>query len=274
MERRLLLARLRPYRFEIKYGLLTLLSIGGLVALAGTDALQAIEDEINWFMDEMTGLGLFGVFLVALVANASLMIQIPYTLPMLSVALYSDSLADLVALGVATGVGAGLGEIVSYAIAYNIAAQIKALSRSALFRWIRDAIDRHPRLIPLFVFIGAALPIPDDLIIMPLAMVNYPIRRLLVPMFTGKVLHNFTVSFVFHYATRQSQDYVGSDVNVDLSLAILIGFILIVAYQVEKTRARPRDASEHDASDTGQVVAAPASQPDEMEDAPLSAQET
>jgi membrane protein YqaA with SNARE-associated domain len=155
---------------------------------------------------------------------------------MLSVALYSDNLLELLVLGVATGVGAGLGEIVSYAIAYNIAAQIQELSKSALFRWIRRTIHDHPRTIPIMVFIGALFPIPDDLVIMPLAMLSYPVRKLMLPMFSGKVIHNVSVAFVFHYATDTVRDQVSGDVNVDLSLGILIVFIMIILYQIEKVR--------------------------------------
>jgi membrane protein DedA with SNARE-associated domain len=230
-----LLAR---YRLEIKYCLLTILLISGLIWLASNHALDGLQGSVDRFMDDMAGLGIVGVFLVALIANGSLLIQVPYTLPMLSVALYSDNLLELVALGVATGVGAGLGEIVSYAIAYNIAAQIQELSKSALFRWIRRTIHEHPGSIPILVFIGALFPIPDDLVIMPLAMISYPIRKLMFPMFTGKIIHNLSVAFVFHYATDSVADQVRGDVDVDLSLGILIVFVLIIAYQVEKVRQK------------------------------------
>lgn len=248
-----MLARLSRFRIEIKYIILTAILIGGLLLLAGTDAFHGLESDMNRFMDDMAGLGLAGVFVVALIANASLLIQVPYTLPMLSVALYSDNLAELVALGVATGVGAGLGEIVSYAIAFNIAAQIKELSKSSFFRWIRDTIDDHPRSIPLFVFIGAVFPIPDDLIIMPLAVINYPIRKLLLPMFVGKIIHNFTVAFVFHYATDQARGYASGDVNVDLSLGILVIFVMVIAYQVEKARFAIRNGTGDDETPAASV---------------------
>lgn len=227
---------LGPYRTEIKYGLQTAILLGGLLWLANNHVLDGLQESVNNFMDNMAGLGVFGVFIVALIANGSLLIQIPYTLPMLSVALYSDNLIELVVLGTATGVGAGLGEIVSYAIAYNIAAQIHELSKSALFRWIRRTIHEHPRTIPIMVFMAALVPIPDDLVIMPLAMISYPVRKLMLPMFSGKVIHNVTVSFVFHYATDSVQGQVSSDVNVDLSLGILIVFVMVILYQIEKVR--------------------------------------
>lgn len=224
----------KKYRIEIKYIIIAIIVMTAFVALAQTESYGAIETGIEDFVDSMTELGLVGVFLVALIANASLLIQVPYTLPMLSVALYSHTLLDLLILGIATGMGAGIGEIISYGIAYNIAQQIRELQKSGLFRWIRSTIDRHPTSIPIFVFLGAVTPIPDDLIIMPLAMINYPIRKLLVPMFFGKIVHNFTVALLFHYATGKFADRMNGDVNVDLSLSILIGFVLIILYQVEK----------------------------------------
>jgi membrane protein YqaA with SNARE-associated domain len=239
MEENLLL--IKRYRIEIEFSLLAIVLLGGLAYLAHIDAFAALDDDLNRFMDNMTELGLIGVFVIALISNSSLLIQVPYTLPMLSVAAYSDNLPELLALGIATGMGAGIGEIVSYAIAYNIAAHIKELSKSSFFRWIRDTIDRHPTSIPLFVFLGAVTPIPDDIVVMPLAVINYPIRKLMLPMFAGKIVHNFTVAVIFHYATTQAQDYVSRDVNVDLSLAVLIVFVLVIGYQVEKARVTLRN---------------------------------
>lgn len=187
-------------------------------------------------MDRMAALGIAGVFVVALISNGSLLIQVPYTLPMLSVALYSDNLVELVGLGVATGIGAGLGEIISYAIAYNIAAQIRQLSESSLFRWVNRTIEDNPQAIPLMVFIGAVFPIPDDLVIMPLAMTNYSVRKIMLPMFVGKIIHNVSVAFIFHYATNQAESYMKTDVSVDLSIWILVAFVVIIAYQIEKAR--------------------------------------
>ncbi|MCI0711728.1 MAG: hypothetical protein L0154_16345 [Chloroflexi bacterium] len=224
------------YRLEIKYGLITTTLLVGLLWLANNHVLDGLQGSVTSFMDSMAGLGVFGVFIVALIANGSLLIQVPYTLPMLSVALYSDNLLELLVLGTATGVGAGLGEIVSYAIAYNIAAQIHELSKSALFRWIRRTIHEHPHTIPVMVFVAALIPIPDDLVIMPLAMISYPVRKLMLPMFSGKVIHNVAVSFVFHYATDTVQGQVSGDVDVDLSLGILIVFVMIMLYQIEKVR--------------------------------------
>jgi membrane protein YqaA with SNARE-associated domain len=244
----ILLATLKTYRIEIKYILITLALLAGLYWLARQDYLGGFETFMQRLIDDMSELGMIGVFIIALISNSSLLIQVPYTLPMLSVALYSDSLIDLVWLGVATGTGAGLGEIVSYAIAYNIAAQIEALSKSALFRWIREKIDRHPRSIPIFVFIGAAFPIPDDLIIMPLAVVNYPIRKLLIPMFTGKILHNIAVAFLFHYATDRFAGLADRDIDVDLSIVVLILFVVIIAYQIDKARSTLSNGSQDEAT--------------------------
>lgn len=228
---------LKRYRIEIKYLLLTVFFLGGLIALDRLDAFEGLDGVVGDFMDWMTRLGFVGMFVVAIIGNSSLLIQVPYTVPLLSAALNGASLPTMLFLGLGAGLGAGFGEIISYGIADKILAQNPDLTKSRLYQWVDRQVKEHPRLIPVIVFIWGATVIPDDTVIIPLALVKYGIRRIAPPLFISKVIHNFVVSILFYYATEFWAQRVSTEVKTDLALGILIVFILVIFYQVEKTKS-------------------------------------
>jgi hypothetical protein len=96
-------------------------------------------------------------------------------------------------------------------------------------------------LTKLAIFAWAVTPLPDDTVIVPLAMVNYGVRRIALPLFTGKVAHNLVIAYVFyHFAVDPP---VSPQVKTDLALVIIVTFVLIVLYQVERARAVRADVA-------------------------------
>ena len=229
------------YWIEIKYGLITLALLAGLVVLAQTKAFSVLDTTIDAFFDLMSGLGFVGFFAVAVIGNASLLMHLPYTVPLLSLALSGASLSTMLLMGVASGLGASVGEILSYGITQKIVGENSALEKSSLFRWVKHMVNTRPHLIGLFVFVYAITPLPDDTVIIPLAMARYDIKRILLPLFTGKLVHNLGIAAVFYYFTGWSADHVTTTVQAELALGLLILFVLLVAYQVEKSRLAKRE---------------------------------
>jgi hypothetical protein len=74
--------------------------------------------------------------------------------------------------------------------------RVEDLEESALVRRIKHTIEHHPRTIPVFVAIATGTPVPDFTIIVPLAMINYPWKKIILPMLTGKVLQNVVVALL------------------------------------------------------------------------------
>lgn len=228
---------LKRYRIEIKYGLLAIILLGALLVLDRTDAFEGLDGIVGDFMDWMTNLGFLGMFFVALVANSSLLIQVPYNVPMLSAALNGASLPAMLILGLGSGIGAGVGEVVSYKIADKILAQNPDLEKSRLYQWVDHQVKNRPRLIPLIIFTWGATIIPDDTVIIPLAMVRYGLKKIAPPLFISKIVHNFIASLLFYYATDFMAKRISTEVKTDLALGILILFVLVIFYQIEKTKS-------------------------------------
>jgi len=69
---------------ELKYAIIAILLVILFIALHVADAFSGVNETVQDGVDRLARLGSVGVFLLAVLANASLIIQVPYTLPLLS----------------------------------------------------------------------------------------------------------------------------------------------------------------------------------------------
>jgi membrane protein YqaA with SNARE-associated domain len=228
---------LRIYRIELKYVLLTLIVLGIGGALNTFGAFRGVEGRVNDLMDRLVGWGYAGLFVIGLLSNITLIFMVPYALPLLTLSVYADSILEVIGLGIAAGIGAGIGEVTSYAVAHALVTHVNDLEKSAMFRWTRRTIDEHPRLIPLLVWLVSGTPVPDALVIVPLAMIQYPWRKMVLPMISGKIFQNVVMALLYRSAADFVQTLVSDDIHFDMTASLAVLFIMLIAYQIEKARA-------------------------------------
>lgn len=236
MEKNLLLTTLHKKRVEVKYVIITLILAVGLFLLASNHVFDGLERSANTTMNNLAEYGAVGIFLIAMVLNMTLVINAPYNLPMFSLILVTHTLGGVILIGTATGLGAGIGEVLSYVAARAILTSIDDMEDSASYRWTKKQIGRHPGLIPYLVWLTASVPIPDHIVLVPAAMVNYPSQKMIVPIVSGKLIHNNTLALLFYYAADSAPGLVSNNFNFDLAALTTVVFVIIIAYQVEKSR--------------------------------------
>ena len=100
--------------------------------------------------------------------------------------------------------------------------------RAGWFRWITRNTDDRPRLTSFVIFLIALSPLPDGTIVMPLAMVHYGIRRLIVPLFLGKFFHNVLLALLFSLFASWAEDNVSKEASTSVALAVAVVFMLLV----------------------------------------------
>ena len=235
------LKRERRISIETKYAIISILVIALFVALQLSSALSGVSDTLNDGIDSLARLGSIGVFVVALVANVSIIIQIPYTLPLLSAALGGADLVSMLTLGVACGLGAGIGAVLAYKVADTVVEKSRAEAGGRLFGWISRNVDTRPRATNFVIFLVALSPLPDGAVVMPLAMVRYGLRRVALPLFLGKLCHNLVVAFLFWAFASWAQDHVSQRATTGAALAVALAFMVLVAYHAEKARVTTPD---------------------------------
>jgi hypothetical protein len=234
--------RARRLSLELKYAAIAVTIVLLFVILHAAGAFRGVNDTVNDGVNRLAGLGIIGIFLIALVANLSILVQIPYTLPLLSAALGGASLQNLMGLGLASGLGAGIGAVASYKVADALVTKTPRVPDGRVFRWVAQNVDDRPRATSFVIFLIGLSPLPDGAVVVPLAVVRYGMRRLAVPLFFGKLCHNLLLALVFYAFASWSAQHVSQKSSTELALLVAVLFMVLVGYHAEKARAQMRDA--------------------------------
>ncbi len=101
---------------------------------------------------------------------------------------------EIIGITLVGGLGSALGELTGYAVGYGTK-KIAEERRSELL----NNVDGFGKLVlenqkrtPLYIFLFALTPLPDDILFIPLGMIRYPFWKCIVPGWLGK---NFTILF-------------------------------------------------------------------------------
>lgn len=237
-----MLAPLARYTVEIKYITLSAIVLPFFIYLQSTQAFGSVDSLIRDAINLFTSFGLVGIFFLALAANSAVIIQIPYTIPLLLAAINGANFEEMLSLGTVAGVGAGIGKCISYTIADRLLALNHNLKNSRFYRWVERNVEKYPRATPFIILLWTSSPIPDDTVIVPLAMIRYGLRRLWLPVSIGKLAHNIGVAMLFLAFTSFSANQFSQDGQTQSSviMLIMIALLILLFYQVEKSRANTK----------------------------------
>ncbi len=185
----------KPLRFGRPEKITLLVLIGLALLVVGVYQIPVVADwytRINTaWTDWAIRFGLLGAFLAALIGNLTIIIVFPYTVVVFFLATTG---INPLWLGVATGTGAVLGELSGYILGRWGSRKFQQAKPETF-----DALDRivtaRPRFVQGLLFIFSALPLPDDVLFIPLGMLRYPLWKLLWPAWIGKTLAGLAVAF-------------------------------------------------------------------------------
>ncbi len=172
----------------IIYGLLALY----IVLLLCLDPVQrGILELVSFFTrfgTQELGWMFLLVFLFMVIGNAS---NIPIGIP--AVYLFAPALVNYEPLGIllvvfalVAGFGAGIGEIVIYALGRGAARILHDRKGVKNLQYFVRLLTERRTLTPLLLFFFGLTPLPDQLIIIPLGVARYPVKKLLLPCSLGK----------------------------------------------------------------------------------------
>ncbi|MBD3193931.1 MAG: hypothetical protein GF317_02675 [Candidatus Lokiarchaeota archaeon] len=101
---------------------------------------------------------------------------------------------EILGLSILGGLGSALGEFSGYIVGFG-AKKFAETKNSDLLKNIDGfgkLILRNKKRTPLYVFLFALTPLPDDILFLPLGLIKYPIWKALIPGWLGK---NITTIF-------------------------------------------------------------------------------
>lgn len=128
--------------------------------------------------------GALGVFLVSFLGNTIPYSTIPY---LFFIIIYSANITDPfihILITVSGGLGAAMGKLIVYYIGRSARAVLSKERRRNIELFAKIA---H-RSIFIAVFIFAALPLPDDILYVPLGLIGYNVVKYFIALVLGKIL--------------------------------------------------------------------------------------
>ncbi len=169
--------------------------------------------------------GYFGAFIISIFGNFTVFFPIPH-----AITIYAfGSVLNPLILGLSCGVGSTIGEFSAYMIGWG--------GRTVLEERYGKRLESAKLLIEeygmLAIFLFALLPLPDDLILIPLGVLRYDLRKALISMFIGKTLMCTFVAYAGKYSYSivaeifASSGILGGAVSLVLLVVILYGMIKI-----------------------------------------------
>jgi membrane protein YqaA with SNARE-associated domain len=140
-------------------------------------------------LNHIRSFGYLGLFLVSIVSGFNVLVPVPiiaFFPTLVSAGFDPFSTVGVIALGMT--VGDALGYLIGStaqdtSMAQRVSTQVEKIEK------------KHPLLLPLVIFLyGALVPLPNELIIIPLSALRVSFYRIFIPIMFGNILFNTLVA--------------------------------------------------------------------------------
>lgn len=179
--------------------------------------------------DLVASYGYAGAFLISIFGNFTVFFPVPFVLTIYA---FGSTLNPLT-LGIVCGAGSTLGEFSAYLIGRGGRRVIderygKRLETAKLL------VQRYGMAV---IFAFAVLPLPDDLILIPLGMLRYNLKKAMTAMFLGKTIMCVAVAYAGRYSYTFIRDiFASSGLLGGLASTLLLAAIVIALIKIDWTK--------------------------------------
>jgi membrane protein DedA with SNARE-associated domain len=164
--------------------------------------------------------GYAGAFAICVAGNVSIIIPVPFAL-----VLYAfGSVLDPLLLGIVGGVGSTMGEMSSYFLGRGGRVLIEKRYGGRLDA-VERLVDKHGMLA---IFLVSLLPIPDDLLLIPLGMMKYPAGKLIAAMLLGKTGMCLFLTYAGAYSFTYLRDLYAAGGELGIVATAILLIVIIV----------------------------------------------
>jgi len=183
----------------------------------------------GWMGNLVSQYGYLGAFAISIFGNFTIFFPVPFTI---TIYVFGATLNPLL-LGLVCGVGSTIGEFSAYLVGLG--------GRRVLDERYGDRLESAKLLVQRYgmaaIFLFALLPLPDDLILVPMGMLRYDLVKAMAAMFIGKTL----MCTIVAYAGLFSYDFVmelfsaGGIIGGIASVALLV-IVIVAMIKIDWTR--------------------------------------
>ena len=172
-------------------GIASFIAILAALAISGINVGQIFNSWIASYYILLGALGVYLIiFLISMFANMTILFPVPYAVALAYIALriYNGTIIDvnIWLLGIVAGSGAAIGEITAYYLGKGSAVLMASKEKVEAVERMKERIKRG-WAVPL-MFLCAATFIPDDPLLILLGYAGYPLWKMLVTYFVGKIV--------------------------------------------------------------------------------------
>jgi len=141
---------------------------------------------------------------------------------------------EILGITLVGGLGSALGEFTGYAIGFSTKKIMKERDSSVLNNvdGFGNLLLQNKKRAPVYIFLFALTPLPDDILFLPLGIMKYPFWKCIIPAWIGK---NFTILFycvwpIFVAIGLTSQGISTNDVSSIITEALLLLVTITVMF--------------------------------------------
>ncbi len=161
------------------------------LGILNKDPTRIMLDIVFWFQNKTENIGLYlGVGVISTFGNFLMFIPSMYAFVLMFIAVLD---VNPLLLGIAAGIGASIGQITSWFVgrATREIVDDKMIKR---LKKTQRLIERG--LAPLLIFFFAATPLPDEVLLITIGLVNYSLWKTLLFCFIGKIALTVAISVI------------------------------------------------------------------------------
>ncbi len=178
--------------------------------------------------------GYFGIFLVCVFGASSVIIPIPYTV----IIFFMGKFFDPFLVAISAGAGSAFGEFSGYMLGYFGRAVVSSERRKKM-DYILKIFNRYGAAVIIFLF--ALLPLPDDLLFIPLGIMRYNFLKALIPALAGKILMSFILAYGGRLSIGIIEALLGGEGSILTIVAstVLLFLILLAMFKIDWEKVLP-----------------------------------
>ncbi len=163
---------------------------------------------LDWFIDVLEGMGYIGAFVAGFLGSSSILIAIfPSYIVVALFGSFQHNILGVLTIGILAGLGAGIGQYVHYYLGVGGRYVLSEERRKSLDVW-RVRLEKYG----LWLILAFAMtPLtPDDIIWIPLGLIEYPKMKALLAAITGKIILNIFYASAGFYGWPLIEDFLKS----------------------------------------------------------------
>jgi membrane protein YqaA with SNARE-associated domain len=193
----------------------------------------------NWMSNLVATYGYLGAFIISIFGNFTVFFPVPFVITIYA---FGATLNPLL-LGLSCGLGSTIGEFSAYLIGRG-GRRVLDDKYGKQLETAKLLVQKHGMAI---IFLFAVTPLPDDLILIPLGMLRYNLKKAMLAMFVGKFLMCTSVAYAGRYSYSLIRDIFASSGWVGgFASTILLIIITYLLLKVDWTKFIENEVKKND----------------------------